>query len=223
VGSWDQNVSRDFLKILKTEGKVTDQEILARMKSGDLHRMRLSAELLEIDGETCILGVAVDITDQKRMESALLKRERELEAKSLELEEMNTALKILLKRREQDREELGANVSSNVKELVFPYIEKLKNSGLNERQRTYLSILESHIEEIGAPFLRMLSNKFADLSPTERQIAGLIKEGKRNREISEILGVSLNTVLTHRYHLRTKLGLKNRHINLVSYLKSIDS
>lgn len=163
-----------------------------------------------------------DITGRKEMESALREREQELEAKSVDLLEINTALKVLLKRREEDEKEFGANVLSNMKELVLPYLEKLRNSHLGELQKTYLSILESHLQEIGAPFLRKLSGEFRNLSPMERQIASLIREGKRNKEISEILGVSVNTILTHRYHLRTKLGLKNKDINLVSYLKSIN-
>jgi DNA-binding CsgD family transcriptional regulator len=164
-----------------------------------------------------------DITERKEMESTLRESEKELEAKSRELEEINIALKVLLKHREEDQKEFETSVLSNMKELVFPYIEKLKKSALEEMQRTYVSILEAHLEEIGAPFLRKLSSKFAGLSPTERQIASLIKEGKRNKEISEIMGVSVNTILTHRYRLRTKLGLKNKNINLVSYLNSINS
>jgi PAS domain S-box-containing protein len=164
-----------------------------------------------------------DITARKNMETALLEREKELNTKSLELEEMNTALKVLLKHREEDQKEFGANVLSNLKELVHPYLDKLKNSPLNEMQRTYVNILESHLEEIGAPFLRRLPDGLTNLSHMERQIAGLIKDGKRNKEISEILGVSLNTITTHRYHLRTKLGLKNKKINLLSYLQSINS
>jgi PAS domain S-box-containing protein len=163
---------------------------------------------------------ARDITDHKEMEETLREREKELETKSLDLQEKNTALKVLLKHREEDQKEFGVNILSNLKELVFPYLEKLKNSPLNEMQRTHMSILEAHLEEIGAPFLRRLASEFANLSPMERQIASLIRDGKRNKEISEILGVSPNTISTHRYHLRTKLGLKHKHINLVSYLQS---
>lgn len=162
-----------------------------------------------------------DMTERKEMESALRQREQELEAKSLDLEEMNTALRVLLKRRNEDQKEFGANVLSNMKELVFPYVEKLRNSRLDELQKTYVGILEAHLKDITAPFLRNLSSEFVNLSPMELHIASLIKAGKRNKEISEILGVSLNTTLTHRYNLRTKLGVKNRAINLVSYLKSI--
>lgn len=164
-----------------------------------------------------------DITERKEMETMLHEREKELEAKSLDLEEINTALRVLLKRREEDQKDFAASVLSNLKELVFPYLEKLRESALNDLQRTYLSVMAAHLEEISTPFLRNLSHEFANLSRTERRIASLIKEGKRNREISEILGVSVNTILTHRYHLRTKLGLKNKKINLISYLKSINT
>lgn len=162
-----------------------------------------------------------DMTERREMESALRQREKELEAKSHDLEEMNTALRVLLRRREEDQKEFGANVLSNLRELVFPYVEKLRNSRLDELQKTYIGILESHLQDIAAPFFSNLSSEFVHLSPMELQIASLIKAGKRNKEISEILGVSLSTILTHRYHLRTKLGVRNKNINLVSYLKSI--
>lgn len=167
-------------------------------------------------------GTNEEITRRKEMETMLRERERELEAKSRDLEEINTALRVLLKRRQEDQQEFAASVLANLKELVFPYLEKLKQSALNDLQRTFLKVVQSHLEEISAPFLRKLSREFTGLSRTERQIASLIKEGKRNKEISAMLGVSVNTILTHRYHLRTKLGLKNKKINLISYLKSID-
>lgn len=164
-----------------------------------------------------------DISERKEMEVALRQREQELENKSAELSETNTALKVLLKRREEDQKEYGINVLTNLKELVFPYLEKLENSRLNEVQSTYLGILKSHLEDISAPFMRSFSTEFVNLSPMELQVASLIKAGKRNKEISEILGLSLNTILTHRHHLRTKLGLKNKDANLVSHLKSLSS
>jgi DNA-binding CsgD family transcriptional regulator len=56
----------------------------------------------------------------------------------------------------------------------------------------------------------------------EVQVANLIKVGKRNKEIASILGISLNTVTTYRYRLRTKLGLKQEKVNLRSFLSSIN-
>jgi len=166
-------------------------------------------------------GTVQEITRRKEAELMLRQREQELEAKSLQLEEINTALRVLLKRREEDQKEFGVIILANLKDLVFPYLEKLGKSSLDELQRTCLKVLTAHLEELRAPFLRDLGRVSANLSRTERQIAGLIKDGHRNKEIATLLGISVNTVLTHRYHLRTKLGLKQKKVNLVSYLKSI--
>ena len=42
------------------------------------------------------------------------------------------------------------------------------------------------------------------------------------KDIANILGVSLNTITSHRYKIRTKLGLKNKGTNLRSYLLSLE-
>jgi DNA-binding CsgD family transcriptional regulator len=36
-----------------------------------------------------------------------------------------------------------------------------------------------------------------------------------------VLSVSVNTIRSHRYNLRCKLGLKNKKVNLRSYLLSL--
>lgn len=179
-----------------------------------------------------ILGINVDITERKQLEAALTKvneeleglvdqRTGELKAKTRRLEEFNAALKVLLKQREEDRRELEESILHNVKSLITPYLEKLRKSRLSEDQMTYLTILESHIEELTSPFTKRLSQKYLGLTSLEIQAANLIKEGKTTKEIAETLCVSENTVSSHRFHIRTKLGLRNKKINLRSYLKSL--
>jgi two-component system, NarL family, invasion response regulator UvrY len=46
-----------------------------------------------------------------------------------------------------------------------------------------------------------------DLSPREFEVLQLIVEGKRNREIAELLNVSAKTVSTHRAHILEKMDL----------------
>jgi PAS domain S-box-containing protein len=163
-----------------------------------------------------------EIEERKRAEKALRKREVELEAQSLHLEEVNTALKVLLKQREDDKKELGENVLSNVKELISPYVDRLNKSRLNTHQKTLVNIMESNLNNIISPFISKLSSKFFNFTPMEIKVANLVKEGKTNKEIAELLCLSKNTILFHRHNIRSKLQLKNKKINLRSHLLSYD-
>jgi len=163
-----------------------------------------------------------EIEERKRAEEALRKREVELKAQSHHLEEVNTALKVLLKQREDDKKEMGENVLNNVKELIAPYLARLKKSHLNTNQETLVNILDSNLKNIISPFISQLSFKFFNLTPMEIKVANLVKEGKTNKEIAELLCLSKNTILFHRYNIRRKLKLKNKKINLRSHLLSYD-
>jgi PAS domain S-box-containing protein len=163
-----------------------------------------------------------EIEERKRAEEALRKREVELEAQSHHLAEVNTALKVLLKQREDDKKELGENVLSNVKELINPYVARLNKSRLNTNQKTLVNITESNLKNIISPFISKLSSKYFNLTPMEIKVANLVKEGKTNKEIAELLCLSKNTILFHRHNIRSKLRLKNKKINLRSHLLSYD-
>ena len=163
-----------------------------------------------------------DITERKQAEQALREREAELKVRSRDLEEVNAALKVLLKRREEDKIELAESVQINVKELVLPYLEKLKKSKLEPHQMTLIGILESHCKDVVSPFINKLSSKFIKLTPSEIKLADLIKAGRTTKEAAELLGLSENTIQVHRHHIRSKLGLKHAKINLRSYLRSLD-
>lgn len=162
-----------------------------------------------------------ELTERKQTEAALRKRESELTEKSKRLEEANAALKVLLERIEEDKREIQNNVLSNIKELVFPSIERLKTSRLDPDQISFLSILESNLREVVSPFVSKLSSRFFNLTPTEIKVASLIRDGRTTKEIAALLHLSENTILTHRYHIRSKLGLKNRKANLRSYLRTL--
>jgi FixJ family two-component response regulator len=139
-----------------------------------------------------------------------------------ELQEVNTALRVVLRTQEEDKNQLCASIIANTRQFILPYVDKLRGCHLDQTQRLYLDILESNIKEISSPLITKLSQKYPDLTHMEMQIAGLIKSGKRNKEMAEILGVSINTIMTHRHHLRKKLDLQKDNSNLRSYLQSID-
>jgi PAS domain S-box-containing protein len=163
----------------------------------------------------------LDITDRKKAEEALKRREHELELKSQSLEEANTALKVLLKHREDDKIAMEEKVLLNVKKLISPYIEKLKNLNLDKNQVAHVDIIEAHLEDIISPFLHNMTSQYLNLTPREIEVASLVKEGKTTKEISELLNISATAVDFHRKNLRTKFSIKNKKANLRSYLLSL--
>jgi PAS domain S-box-containing protein len=166
-------------------------------------------------------SVVTNITNLKQTELALKQRERELEMQTVNLEEANAALRVLLKRREEDKKELEEKVLFNIKELAEPYLEKLGRTDLNGRQRAFLEILESNLNEIISPFSRSLYFTFSNLTPAEMQIAALVRHGKTTKEIANLLNLSSRTVETHRKNIRKKLGLRDKKENLRTKLLSL--
>ena len=172
-------------------------------------------------GPTRLVVSHEDITALKRTEEALRKREAELEEQKQSLEETNIALKVLLKQREADKAELERKVLANVKDRVFPYIEKLKAAALRPRERTMVEIVDTHLRDIISPFLQQMANAGILLTPQELQVAQLVKDGKTSKEVAALLNVAEATVNFHRKNLRTKFGLKGRRANLRAHLMSM--
>ncbi len=214
---------RQFLQKKASEIYVQNPLEFRTMTSfGETIWLEVNARIVKEDGrQVSIHGIARNITERKRMEEALKRRERELEEKSRNLKDANTALKVLLKRREEDKTELEEKVLCNMRELILPYIENLKLATVDSLQRNQLKIIERNINEIISPFLRSLFSKYPNLTPTEIKIINFIKEGRTTKEMADFLNVSARTVEVHRDNIRKKLGLKNRKANLRSYLMSI--
>ena len=142
------------LRRIDPEGPPKNYEFRFINKGGEARNVYLTVDM--IPGTRKSIASMVDITDLRRADETLKVRGRELENKTLELEELNAALRVLLKRREEDRNELEEKVLTNVKKLVLPYIEKLKKSPLDPMTRTGVLILESNLRDIIAPFSNKL-------------------------------------------------------------------
>jgi len=194
--------------------------------------------LYDMDNPQLIIKMGIDITERRQAENALQKAHDELEKrvkertselaesnkelirKTLHLEESKTTLEVLLERRNKDKTELEEKVLFNIKELIFPYMVKLKKSGLDNLQISYLNIIESMLNDISSPLIKGLSPALK-LTPSEIQVANLVKQGKKTREIALLLNLSPRTVEFHRYNLRKKTAIKSKKINLRTYLLSI--
>jgi DNA-binding NarL/FixJ family response regulator len=167
------------------------------------------------------LQEAKERKERRVAEEELKKREQALELKSRNLEEANTALKVLLQHREEDKAVLEEQVSANVRKLVLPYLENLKHLHLNEKQATQVKIAEENLKKIVSSFLHNLTSSYLELTPREIQVANLVKEGKTTKEMADILSISATAVDFHRKNLRSKFGIKNKKTNLMAFLSSL--
>jgi len=191
-----------------------------RLASGKFRDVEVYSGPIKVYGRELLYSIIHDITKRKQAELSLIEKRKELENKTHELEEVNAALKVLLKQRDEDKKEFEKKVIANVKKLVFPYVDKLNNSRLNDRQTVYLDIIKSNLEDVIASFLHRLSSKYSDLTPSEIQVAGLVKDGKTTKEIAKLLNSSTDAIDFHRNNIRKKLGLRNTKTNLRSFLLS---
>ncbi|MBW2218886.1 MAG: PAS domain S-box protein [Deltaproteobacteria bacterium] len=190
-------------------------------RNGKIIPCETSDARIQYDGRPAILIIIRDITEREQAELALKEREEELRTKAQDLQEVNAALKVLLKHREEDKAEIEERVLSNIRELVIPFLEKLKSGAIDTKQKSYANIVESNLEDIISPFSHRLSVKHLKLTPAEIQISNLIKQGKTTKEIANLLNLSDRTIETHRKNIRRKIGIRNKSENLRTHLMNI--
>ena len=79
IGLWVDPAERvGITKRLLAEGSLRNLELRFRMRDGSVRVGFASAELIELDGQPCVLGVTADVTEHKRAEEALRESEDKL-------------------------------------------------------------------------------------------------------------------------------------------------
>ena len=162
-----------------------------------------------IEKNVCIgaLGATIEVTDYKNNQIKLAKKKQELER-------LNTALHVLLDKREKDKTSHEQNLVKKIQFELLPLIDRIKKT-CNGNNKSIIETLEIKLRQLQL----VSSDNLVDiLSHTELQIANLIREGKPSKEIADILNVSKCTIDTHRDNIRRKLGLKNTSQNLKDIL-----
>lgn len=217
----DKNIERKYDMVIKKPGHFLIAEGWTSLKGEKVFLWGKASPFCNSKGKIVGSVESVrDITDRKQYEDAINKREKELGNKTRELEDMNAALRVLLKQRESDRKEFEEKILTNIKVLIFPHIEQLKMQLRAGQNRRHIDILESNLKEIVSPFARTLSAVYSNLTNREIQIANLIKEEKTTKEITEVLNISESAVNIHRYRIRQKLNIDKRQ-NLRTFLSSL--
>lgn len=195
-------------QIIAAKGRLRWQQWSSRAIYSD------SGKLLEIQ------SVGRDITERKTAELGLQASENELREQQKILKKKNLLLHELLDQIEIEKRQLKEDVTANVDELLFPLLRKLRlpDGSIDDK---YFTLLQHSLEGLASSFGRKISQPSLKLSPREVEIANMVKNGLTSKEIAGLLKIAFKTVEIHRHHIRRKLNIANKPVNLNTFLHSL--
>ena len=135
------------------------------------------------------------------------------------VQSLELVLKEILRKVHEEKKEIAMSVQANVDKIIIPILSILEKNA-NYKEAPVLKLLKKNLEEVAAPFTNAISKEFVSLSPVEIQICNYIKNGFSTKDIAQLRGIAIATVSRHREHIRNKLNLTNKSINLVTYLNN---
>ncbi len=197
-----------------------------------LDRERNDHALLFREGLQAFAGVVeatlrslVEIAERQRLETALQhsldQTARQVVERTRELQDANTALRVLLGNVEKSHEARNEQLLQQINTLVLPHVAKLAR--LVERDRAaveYVRLIETHLTTLTSSLSSKMTRVFQALTATEADVAHLVMRGLTTKDIAATLSRAPSTIDFHRNNIRGKLGVERR-VNLRAYLLSI--
>lgn len=201
-------------------GSVHNVEYEIVRKDGSKFPASLSASVIkDASGEMGgFVAIAQDITQRKQAETALKESEALLREQKLALEQKNIALREIIAQIEIEKRKIKEDIATNASYVLLPILERFKTG---DKTQKYVDLLKHHILGLTSSFGGKMKGIGIALTSREMEICNMIKGGLSNKDISQLLNISDQTVEGHRKKIRKKLGLTNKQINLTAYLRGL--
>ncbi len=214
---FDITEKHDLVASLRDRNERLSCEIATRKTTElELQEARTNLEQ-QVKERTVELTDTVD--ELKNVLKILLMREKELQEKNRELVDTNTALSIMLKRRELEHEDIRKEYATKTGEMVLPLLKKAQNQATGAT-KDYLETAQANLLDVFSKLPHNIVPPDTKLAPRELQIVHYIRLDKTSKEIADLLDLSVRTIESYRENIRKKLRLKNQKKNLKKFITS---
>jgi DNA-binding NarL/FixJ family response regulator len=140
---------------------------------------------------------------------------------TLELKKLGVRAKVLVMSQYEDREYVRRLLKAGVSGYV---LKKSAGAELANAIRAVHrgglvldpEVARAAMEQSGGGAGKGEADPYESLTDREKQVLKLVAEGKSNKEVAELLGISVKTAMSHRERMMEKLDLHNR-TELVRY------
>jgi len=133
---------------------------------------------------------------------------------TLELKKQGRRARVLILSQYEDREYVRRLLKAGVSGYV---LKKSAGAELANAVRAVARgglVLDPEVARVAMaeanPATAGQADPYETLTDREKQVLKLVAEGRSNKEVADVLGISVKTAMTHREHFMEKLGLHNR-------------
>lgn len=205
------STTRDIPIVMATGVMTSAKDLKEALEAGAIDYLRKPFNTLELTSrvKTALkLNQSYQLIKKQNQEvKALMEREITYKDRELMLQTMHTLEKSDFLTR--IRGHIANMEKRSDPSALFDDIKQLKKNIDNHlRTDNYWDRFTIHFKNIHPHFFQNLKSHYPDITNNEQRLCAYVKIGLRNKEISQILGVTAGTTKTNLNRLKKKLSLK---------------
>jgi PAS domain S-box-containing protein len=197
LNMWVKAEERDrLIQTLREHGRVQNEEVHLRKKSGEIQVAQFSAEIISIGDKPCMISIINDITERKQTESKLKKALSDLEHSSAQLAATNKELEAFSYSVSHDLRAPLRTIDGFSQALLEDYPDALDKQGSD-----YLRRLRTASQKMGKIIDGLLklsrlsrsdmNREKVDLSALAQEITENLRQTQPERQVEFVIGNGL--------------------------------
>jgi len=192
------------------------ENVIYRMQINAINQVSLASDQYIF----VLTNMTTQAMQRQTLERIVDEKTEALRREKAQLEEMNITLRNVLKSVGKEHEDHASNLAAKVNTLVLPALERIESENDPPIRKGYVTVVKDQLTRLlprdpgGMPLLLKLTQM-------EMRVCQFIQSGHSNKEIAELLSLSVETIQTHRKNVRRKLGLLGKSVSLFAHLNTM--